>query len=96
MAWMTSTISTGIPALICMRPAPARIAPKRSAASTMPTGWARPSRATVIESNPTFVPYEAFMKWVMPRICHARRRARPAGPHRDIVRMIRKAGRIPA
>ena len=61
----------------------------------MPTGWARPSSATVIESKPTLVPYDAFMKWVMPRTSMLP--ARPASsPARDIVRMMSDAGRIPA
>ena len=30
-----------------------------------PDRMRRPSRATVIASNPTVVPYDAFMKWLM-------------------------------
>jgi len=36
--------------------APARIAPRSSEAKRMPTGCARPRRATVMPSNPRFVP----------------------------------------
>ena len=38
------------------RTAPARIPPRRRAARRMPTGWARPSRATVIPAKPIDVP----------------------------------------
>ena len=43
-AWSTLTIWTGIPAWICISPAPARIAPNRSAAKRMPTGCDRPEQ----------------------------------------------------
>ena len=56
VAWRTSTSSAGTPAWICIAPAPVRIAPNRRAASTIPSGLVRPSRATAIESKPTVVP----------------------------------------
>ena len=44
----------------------------------------------MIESNPIAVPYEAIMKWVMPRI--SMDPARPASrPARDIVKMMSDA-----
>src|SRR5207245_4324030 len=39
VAWTTSTSSAGIPALICIRPAPLRIAPNRRAAGRTPNGF---------------------------------------------------------
>ena len=92
---MTSMISTGMSASICIRPDPARIAPKSSAASMIPTGCARPRSATVIASKPIDVPYEAVMNPLTPRIWMPP--ARPASsPHSDIVRIVMNAGRMPA
>ena len=56
VAWRTPTSSAGTPAWICIAPEPVRSAPNRSAASTIPIGLVRPSRATAIESKPTVVP----------------------------------------
>ena len=50
--WMTCTISVGVPVSACIRTAPARSAPNRIPASTVPPGLARPSSATVIASKP--------------------------------------------
>ena len=57
VAWMTSTSSTGMPALICIRPAPGAHRPEqeRGRAGSR-AGSDRPSRATAIESKPTVVP----------------------------------------
>ena len=52
-AWMMSITSIGTLVSICMSGAPARNAPKRTAAKRMPIGSDRPRRATAIESNPT-------------------------------------------
>ena len=57
--WMTSMISIGMFAVICIDGAPARMPPRRSAASRMPTGWARPSSATVMPAKPIAVPKTA-------------------------------------
>src|ERR1700694_3092570 len=70
-AWMKSTSSTGTPALICIGPAPARMAPKRRAASMIPIGFDRPSRATVIAADPAVVLNVVFIWWGTPRIVHA-------------------------
>src|SRR5690625_4506102 len=51
-AWMTSTMSIGVFAIVCMNGAPARSAPKSNAAHTVPSGRDLPSSATVIASNP--------------------------------------------
>jgi len=95
VAWMTSTISTGMPARTCINPAPARSAPNSSAAAAMPNGCDRPSSATAIASKPIDVPYDGIMKWLTPRISVA-----PAIPKRSpdrlIVNMIRNLGRMPA
>ena len=56
---MTSMISIGMSAVICIAGAPARIPPSRSAASRMPIGFARPRRATVMPANPMVVPKTA-------------------------------------
>ena len=95
IAWMTSTISAGMPATTCISPAPARRAPNRRAAAAIPNGCDRPRRATAIASNPIEVPYDGIMKWLTPRIS-----IDPAIPNRRpdrlIVSMIRNLGRIPA
>src|SRR5450756_81873 len=53
--WSRSIICTGTPAWICIRLAPARMAPRSRPANTMPSGWTLPRRATVIASKPTLV-----------------------------------------
>src|SRR5690606_5072269 len=50
--WMTVTISIGIPSAACIVAPPARNAPNRIAAPSTPTGFERPSSATVIASKP--------------------------------------------
>ena len=95
MAWRTPTSSAGTPAWICIAPEPVRSAPKRSAASTIPIGLVRPSRATAIESKPTVVPYDEAIWWVVPSRSVAP--AMPASmPATDIVQMISRLGDIPA
>ena len=47
---------------------PARSAPKRSAAKTVPIGVARPKSATVIASNPKLPPTPAVIAGSDPRI----------------------------
>ena len=49
---MTSVISTGTEVAACITVLPASSAPNSSAASTTPSGLARPSRATVMPSMP--------------------------------------------
>ena len=70
VAWRTSTSSVGICAWICMRPAPARIAPKSRAARMIANGSDRARRATEIESKPTVVPKLDVIEWVTPRRTH--------------------------
>ncbi len=95
VAWTTSTSSTGMPAWICIRPAPARIAPNSAAANTIPIGLDRASSATAIESKPTVVPKLDVMEWVTPSTTPAP--ARPARPpERAMVNISRNLGRIPA
>jgi hypothetical protein len=53
--WSTSTMSDGTCVAASMFVPPACRAPKSSAASTTPTGLARPSSATVMPSKP-YVP----------------------------------------
>src|SRR4029079_12487637 len=50
VACRTPTRSAGTPAWICIAEAPVFIAPNSNAASTIPSGLVRPSRATAIES----------------------------------------------
>jgi hypothetical protein len=95
VAWSTSISSGGMPALICMSAAPARIAPKRRPEKMMPYGLERASRATAIASKPTVVPKLLVIVCVTPRTTIAP--ASPASrPHSDIVRTISVRGFIPA
>lgn len=74
----TRTMSTGTPVSVCMVTPPARRAPKSRPANSTPTGWDRPSSATVIASKPKDPATEVFSvlsvpaTWVAP--------ARPARP----------------
>ena len=49
---MTVTMSIGVEVAACMDLAPARRAPSRKAAATTPAGFALPSRARAMASNP--------------------------------------------
>ena len=50
--WTTRTMSIGMPCAACIEYPPAFSAPNSTPAMNTPTGFERPSRATVIASNP--------------------------------------------
>jgi hypothetical protein len=65
----TSTRSIGVPVRACIEKPPARRAPNRSPASTVPKGRERPSSATVMASNPKLAATPAVRTFSVPSTC---------------------------
>lgn len=93
--WTTSTMSIGVPVVICMLTAPARKAPKSRPAKKVPHGVERPSSATVMASKPSEPATPAVSTFSVPATC-ATPAAPASAPAKAMARMVERATFTPA